>query len=139
MSDAGCVQVSLGFESGSPEVLKLFDKKFSPDDIRRIAAMFARQGVKRTGFLLLGGPGETRETVEESLSFVDSLHLDVLKLTVGTRIYPGTPLAKRAVKEGMIAAEDDLLYPRFYMRTELEDWLPGYLNQWRSTRTYPIY
>jgi radical SAM superfamily enzyme YgiQ (UPF0313 family) len=67
------------------------------------------------GFLLLGGPGETRETVEESLAFADSLRLEALKTTVGIRIYPGTPLARRAVQDGMISPEDDLLQPRFYL------------------------
>ena len=46
------------------------------------------------GFLLLGGPKETRESVEESLAFADSLGLEMLKVTVGIRIYPRTPLAK---------------------------------------------
>ncbi len=50
-------------------------------------------GIKRIGFLLLGGPSETRDTVEESLEFAESLRLDSLKITVGIRIYPHTPLA----------------------------------------------
>ena len=75
------------------------------------------------GFLLLGGPGETRESVEESLAFARSLRLDDLRITVGIRIYPGTPLAKRAVAEGMIASEDDLLRPSFYLAPGLEPWI----------------
>ena len=39
------------------------------------------------GFLLLGGPGETKETVLESLAFVDELSLDFMKISVGIRIY----------------------------------------------------
>jgi radical SAM superfamily enzyme YgiQ (UPF0313 family) len=75
------------------------------------------------GFLLLGGPGETRETVEESLAFAASLALDSLRITVGLRIYPGTPLQKRAIEEGVIAADDDLLVPRFYLAPGLEPWI----------------
>ena len=48
------------------------------------------------GFLLLGGPGETRQSVEGSLAFADSLPLEMLKITTGIRIYPETPLAALA-------------------------------------------
>ena len=72
---------------------------------------------------MLGGPGESRETVEESLSFVDTLPLDALKFTLGIRIYPNTDLVKTAVKEGLISAEDNLLLPVFYMVKNLEPWL----------------
>jgi hypothetical protein len=72
------------------------------------------------GFLLLGGPGETQETVEDSLAFAASLHLDLLKVTAGIRIYPGTPLARVAIREGVIATEDDLLFPRFYLTPGLK-------------------
>ena len=62
----------------------------------------------RRGFLLLGSPGETRESVEERLAFADSLNLDALKVTLGVRIYPETPLAATALAEGMIRLDDDL-------------------------------
>lgn len=76
------------------------------------------------GFLLLGGPGETQETVGESVAFAESLRLDQLRITVGIRIYPETPLAQLAVREGVIAAEDDLLFPRFYLTPGLEYPIP---------------
>lgn len=43
------------------------------------------------GFLLLGGPGETSESVDESLAFARSLNLEMLKVSVGIRLYPHTP------------------------------------------------
>jgi len=58
------------------------------------------------------------------LAFADSLHLDGLKVTVGLRIYPGTVLHSIAVAEGVIGADDDLLFPRFYLTARLRDWLP---------------
>ena len=123
MADAGCVEVSLGFESGSPRVLRELHKRFTPDDVRRTSDLLKAHGIRRRGFLLLGGPGETRETVEESLAFADSLGLDDLRVTVGIRIYPGTPLARRALAEGVIASEDDLLHPAFYLAPGLEPWI----------------
>ena len=99
------------------------NKRFTPDDVRATSDLLAAHGIRRVGFLLLGGPGETRKTVEESLEFAESLRLDFLKITVGIRIYPGTPLARQAVEEGMISAEDDLLHPRFYLARGLEPWI----------------
>ena len=123
MGRAGCVEVSLGFESGSLRVLREMNKRFTPDDVREVSDMLAAHGIRRMGFLLLGGPGETHETVEESVTFAESLRLDALRVTVGIRIYPGTPLARRAVEDGMIAADDDLLAPRFYLAPGLDPWI----------------
>ena len=96
MARAGCSDVSLGMESGSPVTLRAMHKRFDPPEIRRISQLLARHGIRRRGFLLLGGPDETRATVRQSLDFADELQLDFLKLAVGLRIYPGTPLARRA-------------------------------------------
>ena len=123
MAAAGCVEVSLGFESGSNGVLRALNKRFEPEEVRRISDSLTKHGIRRQGFLLLGGPGETRESVQESLAFADSLGLEMLKITVGIRIYPRTPLAKIALKEGMISQADDLLFPRFYLRPELKNWI----------------
>lgn len=120
MAEAGCVEASLGFESGSERILRGMNKRFGPDEVRRISDLLAIHGIRRVGFLLLGGPGETQASVEESLAFAASLHLDMLKVTVGIRIYPDTPLARTALREGKLAPEDDLLFPRFYLTPGLE-------------------
>jgi radical SAM superfamily enzyme YgiQ (UPF0313 family) len=113
---AGCRHISFGFESGSDGMLRSLNKLFDKDEVRSISQMFAEAGIERMGFLLLGGPGETKDTIEESLSFADSLHLEALKVTTGLRIYPQTPLAKTALTDGLIRADDNLLFPRFYLQ-----------------------
>ena len=125
MAKAGCTQVSLGFESGSETMLPQLNKRFTCTEVKTISDTVAAVGIERYGFLLLGGPGETKETVEESLEFADNLHLDMLKITVGLRIYPQTPLAHAALAEGLISSDDDLLFPRFYITPRLRDWLPN--------------
>jgi len=115
MTAAGCVEVGLGFESGARAVLQTMKKRFLPEEVREVSDRLAAHGIRRMGFLLLGGPGETQESVVESVAFAESLRLDQLRITVGIRIYPETPLAHIAVREGVIAAEDDLLFPRFYL------------------------
>ena len=130
MARAGCGEVSLGFESGSESMLKRFNKRFTPADIRAAATLFKKYNIRQMGFLLLGGPGETRETVMESLSFAEALGLDSMKLTVGIRIYPETALAETAIAEGMISNEDTLLFPKFYIQPELKDWLFQTAAEW---------
>jgi radical SAM superfamily enzyme YgiQ (UPF0313 family) len=136
MADAGCVEVSLGFESGHELVLHGMNKHFKPDDVRRTSELFGKYGIRRMGFLLLGGPGETRETALESLAFADSLNLEMMKVSVGIRIYPCTALADRARKEGMISPDDNLLMPRFYVIRGLEWWLRETVKEWTATRPH---
>jgi radical SAM superfamily enzyme YgiQ (UPF0313 family) len=136
MAEAGCIEVSLGFESGCAAILRKFNKKFDVDQVRAASVMLRNYGIRRIGFLLLGGPGETKESVRESLAFADSLKLDMLKLTMGIRIYPGTALEKTAREEGLIAEGDDLLFPRFYLAEGLEGWLESMIREWMSDRPY---
>jgi radical SAM superfamily enzyme YgiQ (UPF0313 family) len=136
MRQAGCRQISFGFESGSDRMLRSLNKRFDKREVSAVSNMFAEAGIKRMGFLLLGGPGETKESVEESLSFADSLHLETLKITVGLRIYPQTPLARTALAEGVISADEDLLLPRFYLTPELRDWLPERVAAYRASRPW---
>lgn len=123
MAAAGCTDVALGFESGSARMLAQFNKHFTPEEVRRVSGLLASHGIRRFGFLLLGGPGETRETVEESIAFMRTLGLEDVRVTVGIRIYPGTPLARRALKEGVIRSEEELLLPRFYLVPGLAPWI----------------
>jgi hypothetical protein len=88
------------------------------------------------GFLLLGVPEENKKTVEESLAFADSLDLEAMKITMGIRIYPYTHLARIAVKEGVIAPDDDLLFPKFYMAPDLDEWLRTTMNVWMDGRPH---
>jgi hypothetical protein len=84
----------------------------------------------------LGGPGETRDSVQESLTFADSLNLDALKITIGIRIYPYTALAKIAVNEGLILPEDNLLYPTFYCVPNIKNWLRESVLLWMTKRSH---
>jgi radical SAM superfamily enzyme YgiQ (UPF0313 family) len=139
MAAAGCTEVSLGFESGNQLVLDGMSKRFTVEDVRRAAGMLRDAGIRRTGFLLLGGPDETRESAEESLQFVDDLGLETVKLTVGIRIYPDTRVAEIACREGYVDPRDNLLEPRFYLKRGLDAWLRQTAARWASERPGWIY
>ncbi len=110
-------------------------RRFNPVDVRFTSQLLGNHGISRAGFLLLGAPGETIESAEESLAFADSLGLEAVKVSLGLRIYPGTRLAKTAVREGLIPEADNLLLPRFYMAPNLER-LPDILATWLATRPH---
>jgi radical SAM superfamily enzyme YgiQ (UPF0313 family) len=139
MAKAGCFEVSLGAESGSARMLKSMGKRFTPGEIRRTRRLFGDHGVRVMGFLMFGMPGETRETVQESLDLMESLAPDALRLTMGVRIYPNTPLAETAVARGMISADDNLLRPKFFMEPGLQDWVDKTVRSWAEGRPYCIF
>jgi len=130
MARAGCVEVALGFESGSPKILRYMNKRFLPEEVRHIAQLLHKYEINRMGFLLLGGPGENKETVLESLSFAEALNLESMKITMGIRIYPSTLLAQTAQREGVLTQADNLLVPTFYLAQGLEPWLQDTLDRW---------
>jgi len=139
MARAGCVGVSLGFESGVPEILNQLNKKFSLKDVKDTSNAFKTYGINRMGFLLLGGPGETKDTVLQSIEFADSLELEFMKITTGIRIYPDTGLARIAVQKKLIAPDEDLLFPKFYLADNLKDWLkPAVLQLLKDRPTWRI-
>jgi radical SAM superfamily enzyme YgiQ (UPF0313 family) len=136
MAEAGCREVSLGFESGSAKILANMNKKYLPADVRQISERLKKFGIGRMGFLLFGGPGETKATVNESLEFADSLALEAMKITIGIRIYPNTSLQQTAIKEGLITASDNLLIPKFYIVKGLVGWLQETVKTWMETRPH---
>jgi len=134
MAEAGCFEASVGFESTNEKILRRMNKRFRREDVAETCSLLKRHGIRRMGFLMLGGPGETRESVGESLSFADSLDLELIKITVGIRIYPGTALADQAQKEGVIVPDDDLLTPKFYVAQGLEDEIREEVERYAAKR-----
>lgn len=127
MREAGCTILSIGNESGSEDMLTALRKGFSKDDIVRSVGEAQRIGFKLTCFLLLGGPGETRKSVEESVEFLSELGADMVTVTVGIRIYPGCELHEISLKEGVVSPGQNLLYPTFYLAPEVAPWLRDYM------------
>ena len=134
MAEAGCREVSLGFESGSEKILAKMNKKYLPKEVHEISERLKKYGIDRMGFLLFGGPSETQETANESLEFADSLDLEAMKITIGIRIYPNTLLQQKAIKEGFITIGDNLLAPKFYIANGLEGWLRKTVKAWMDNR-----
>jgi radical SAM superfamily enzyme YgiQ (UPF0313 family) len=86
---AGCQRLSLGVESGSPRILKAIDKKITPDEILTSTNLAKKYGVKVRYYMMLGNRGETAESFNETLAFLDRAkpHEYIFSCL---SIYPGT-------------------------------------------------
>lgn len=122
MRAAGFRTLGITAESASDAVLARLEKGFTAAKAREVAERVERAGIRTLWIFLVGGPGETPATLEETLSFA-AWRLgrgDAVYLTVGLRIYPGTTLHRIALAEGVVAAGDTLLAPRFYFSPALD-------------------
>ena len=115
MKRAGCRGVEFGADAASPATLRALNKPFPREELRSAARACHEAGLPAAYYLIFGGPGETAETVAETCDLIDDLRPTAVLAFVGIRIYPNTPLHGIAVSEGIIAGEDDLLLPRFYI------------------------
>jgi anaerobic magnesium-protoporphyrin IX monomethyl ester cyclase len=122
MKRAGFRSLGITAESASDHVLEKLEKGFNAAKVREVAERVESHGIKTLWIFLIGGPGETRHTLEETLHFARwrLLHGDAVYLTVGLRIYPGTTLHRIAISEGAVSAESTLLDPTFYFSSQLQ-------------------
>jgi len=117
MRAAGFRWIGITAESASDPVLERLQKGFDLARLHACAGRAEAAGIRVLWIFLAGGPGETPDTLEETLRFAAGrlARGDAVYLTVGLRVYPGTVLQSIAVAEGQVAADDPLLAPRFYL------------------------
>lgn len=94
MYQAGCRRVYFGIESGDDGVLKLMNKKITAAEARHAVLAAHQAGLEVGAFFILFYPGETNQTVLNTLRFATSLPLDYLGLTMPYPL-PGTALYER--------------------------------------------
>lgn len=135
MKEAGCGGVALGVEAASEEMLKSYRKGFTQRDIARTLDDLRAVGMPFMMFLLLGGPGETEDTVWRALDFLsDAAGNAPLIMNVGLRVYSGTPLEETARREGRIAPGHNMLEPTYYLSDDLDEGLADRLDQYCANR-----
>jgi radical SAM superfamily enzyme YgiQ (UPF0313 family) len=117
---AGCTLVSVGSESGSEHMLANLGRSYAPELVERTCRWLKEAGIDYWGSLLIGGPGETPQSVETSLTHMEALGPISVHITVGIRIYPNTPLCDIARREGIIDDSTNLLFPTFYLSPAIE-------------------
>jgi radical SAM superfamily enzyme YgiQ (UPF0313 family) len=129
MHAAGCAVVSLGCDSGSERMLKVLRKDITKEQLETSIRVLEKFGIGYLLAILIGGPGEDRQSVEETIDFLRDKKAMFVTFTVGIRILPNTALAEMAVEEGLIPADDPLMEPRFYVSPGVRDWAVDYVRE----------
>ena len=113
--DAGLTHIEWGTDTLSDQQLINYGKNFTFEDIRRTSRYAEELGIFYAHFLILGGYGETDETLQETFSRSATLGPTVFFPFIGMRIYPRTALYDIAVREGVIADQTALVNPVYYV------------------------
>jgi radical SAM superfamily enzyme YgiQ (UPF0313 family) len=121
MARAGCESIEFGTDSGSPAILAALRKNFGPSEILRASSCCREAGLQFCHSLLLGGPGEDRQTAEETFRLMDEVDPTAVIAMIGVRVYPDTPLAQMLVRDGYLSPEGIAYPPKFYLSETLGD------------------
>jgi len=134
---AGCGGINFGVDSGSDRILHNLNRDFTVGNLRDTANLCHRQGLIFMYDLLLGGPGETRETLRQTIELMKEISPSRIGAALGVRIFPGTRLAS-AVRDmgnlyqnpdlqGNIIGNEQFFAPIFYVSSALGKDAPQYL------------
>ena len=102
---AGVWRVAFGIESGSQKVLNESNKMITLSQVNKAVRMARKAGLETEGYFMLGLPGETEETLKETMKYAKSLRLDFAKFAV-TIPLPGTSMFDKWDSMGAIKTKD---------------------------------
>lgn len=108
MKRSGCAGINFGVDSLCDEQLVRLDRRHSSRDVAELVHILREEELNFMFDLLVGGPGETEQTVRATIDRVKELDIPLIGMSVGVRVYPDTPLGK-AVKSGF---DSEGLHPR---------------------------
>ena len=114
LAEAGLTHVEFGTETLCDNQLKKYGKPFDRKDLVAAQESAHQAGVHIAHYLLLGGPGEDAQTLEETLDHMEKMEKAAFFIFCGIRIFPHTRLYTLARKEGQIMPDQNLLTPVFY-------------------------
>lgn len=109
MREAGCHTIALGMESTDPEVLKNVRKNVSPDQIKDAVSLIRKNGIDTIVFCVVGFPGETRESIENTISFLKTLNTTFITLGIAVPV-PGTDFFRYVEENNYLLTNDWSMY-----------------------------
>lgn len=140
MKQTGLIAVELGSDSIVDTTLRGLGKRFTSKDIVECNDMIVKHGISISHYFIMGGPGETEETVLEGIERIKSLKGSASFIFTGLRILPDTTLHTMAINEGFISPDDGLLKPVFYLSGSIDkEWLDETLAKSFSGLRHCIY
>ena len=99
MARAGCWYISWGLESANEQILKHARKGTNPARAKQSLLWAKQAGIKNWGYFIIGLPGETRESIQETIDYSKHLPLDIALFHIAAP-YPGTPFFFEVLKNG---------------------------------------
>jgi hopanoid biosynthesis associated radical SAM protein HpnJ len=108
MKEAGCRLLIVGYESGDPQILKNIKKGATVERARQFTKDCHKLGLVIHGDFIMGLPGETRETINNTVAFAKELDVETIQVSVA-HAYPGTELYEYAVKNGFMVAGNKMV------------------------------
>ena len=104
LKDNGLRLLLVGYESGNQQILHNIKKGMRIEVARRFTKDCHELGIKIHGTFILGLPGETRETIEETIRFATEINPHTIQVSLAAP-YPGTFLHRQAVENGWLDAD----------------------------------
>jgi hopanoid biosynthesis associated radical SAM protein HpnJ len=108
MKEAGCRLLIVGYESGDQQILKNIKKGATVERARQFTKDCHKLGLVIHGDFIMGLPGETRETINNTVAFAKELDVETIQVSVA-HAYPGTELYEYAVKNGFMVAGNKMV------------------------------
>lgn len=105
MSDAGLYAIKYGIESADPNILNFCKKNMNLDKVYSIIKLTKKLGIKIHLTFCLGLPGETRQTIQKTVKFIQGIQPDSLQFSFATP-FPGTDYFKYAKEKGWLLSEN---------------------------------
>lgn len=106
MKDAGCSHLSFGIESGNDDILKTCNKKSNTSSISKAVELADKIGFITSGCFIIGLPGDTEETINQTIKFSNQLPLDSAQFSTFCP-YPGSHFYHRLMQEGYFKVDFD--------------------------------
>ncbi len=135
---AGNLRIVIDFGHISDKMLSSLGKSYTAADIEETISACETYKVSYRGSLMLGGPGETRETLREAIEFFNSVSCKI-SLVLGIRVFPNTPLGNHIKRAGplvdnpnlygKVTNNDDLLEPVYYISHDIGEDIFDYLSE----------
>ena len=108
MKEAGCRLLIVGYESGDPQILKNIKKGATVERARQFTKDCHKLGLVVHGDFILGLPGETHDTIRNTVAFAKELDVETIQVSVA-HAYPGTELYDYAVKNGFMVGDNKMV------------------------------
>lgn len=133
MEYAGFKGMGITLESASDPVLHALQKGFTTREVYHAVDLVNKHKIPCAWIFMLGGPGETRKTVKETLLFAEKQirPQDMAFFNIGIRIFPGTKLETIARNEGILRSNpEEMLNPVYYISPHVEaSWIEQELKK----------